>query len=185
MPQRCCIGGGNPYPSDSLASMCWPMIRPDPPVNVMECNAMSPYAPRPEIRWPVAEPWRRNVGQPRCGGEGRCQGDAQRCNSKYRYGVDDVGPCPSSTSCKSSYSCNPCPAECINPCPKSTDCNRITTRCFDWPKPKLGACPPENSNRDFRPPRPDLNRPDHQPEKCPTCKRILVDMECGPMGYNY
>merc|ERR1719383_165032 len=120
MPQRferCCPGRGNVAQTDSLASLCWPTIRQDPPVNVLEYGAMSPYAPRPGVSWPVAEPWRRNMTEPRCGGQGRCQGDPRKCNSKYRYGVDDVGQCPSATSCRESYSCNPCPAPCANPCP--------------------------------------------------------------------
>ncbi|XP_012943560.1 uncharacterized protein LOC106013145 [Aplysia californica] len=174
-----------PAPTDSLASMCWPLIQQSQPLRAVETSAMSPYAPAADVTWPVSEPWRRNLGQPRCGGAGRCQGDARRCNSKYRYGVDDVGQCPSASSCRSSFSCNPCPADCPNPCPDSRDCNRLTTRCFEWPKPKGGACPVEDSNRDFRPPRPDLNRHDTQPERCPTCNRVVVDMACGPMGYNY
>jgi len=179
-------GCSAPQREDSLASMCWPLIQQTEPVSLMKASACGPFAPTQDVKWPAPEPWRRNVGQPRCGGQGRCQGDARRCNSKYRYGVDDVGACPSDVSCRSSMSCNPCPQPCDNPCPVQNDCQRLTTRCLDWPlSAAVNAGPPHHAGLDARPPRPDLNNQDSQPSRCPTCKRLVVDMECGPLGYNY
>ncbi|CAL1540719.1 unnamed protein product [Lymnaea stagnalis] len=183
--EHCHVHRDVPKPSDSLASMCWPIINQQRPLTVLEKATLSRAPPRQDVSWPVSEPWRRNLGQPRCAGQGRCQGDPERCNSKYRYGVDDVGPCPSEESCKKSYCCAPCPPECPNPCPQNPGCNRLTTRCFEWPTPRRDLCPPVDANTDLRGKRANLNDQSQQPERCPTCKRIVVDMECGPLGYNY
>ncbi|XP_059145975.1 uncharacterized protein LOC131933195 [Physella acuta] len=183
--EHCHVHRDAPRPSDSLASMCWPIINQQRPLTVLEKAGLAKCPPRADVSWPVSEPWRRNLNEPRCGGQGRCQGDPQRCNSKYRYGVDDVGQCPTQQTCKKAYCCAPCPPECVQPCPNPPGCNRLTTRCFDWPIPKNEKCAPVNTNMDFRPPRADLNDQTVQPERCPTCKRIVVDMECGPLGYNY
>ncbi|KAK3724311.1 hypothetical protein RRG08_043307 [Elysia crispata] len=178
---------GNPRPMDSVSSLCWPITRQSQQLTVMDQTAMQPRPYQQEVRWPVSEPWRRNREQPRCEGEGRCQGDARRCDSKYRYGVDDVGPCQLDASCKSGYSDRPDKQNCQNPCLEApgAECQKRSSRCFEWPQPRRGLCPNEDNNADFRPKRANLNVEINQPERCPTCKRCVVDMACGPLGYNY
>ncbi|GFR96717.1 hypothetical protein ElyMa_002727000 [Elysia marginata] len=75
--------------------------------------------------------------------------------------------------------------ECQNPCEDTPGCERRTSRCFEWPQPRKSLCPNENTTADFRPKRANLNVEINQPERCPTCKRCVVDMECGPLNYNY
>ncbi|CAG5116370.1 unnamed protein product [Candidula unifasciata] len=166
-------------------NICWPVAYQPNQMPASGDVTFPRCIPEQEVSWPVSETWRRNKGQPRCAGPGTCQGDHQICNYKYQYGVDDVGPCPSEQSCKSSYCCAPCPPVCTYPCPAVPSCNRLTTRCFDWPLPQRERCAVTQSGFDLRPPRAALNVQDDQPERCPTCKRIVVDMACGPLGYNY
>lgn len=176
---------GRARPADSLTSMCWPITAHVQPMMVMDQSALNRRPYQEDVRWPLSQPWRRNLTQPRCEAEGLCQGDAKLCNSKYRYGVDDVGPCPSNSSCKNSYSCPPKNQQCPNPCEEAPGCHRSTSRCFEWPQPRKSICPNEETNADFRPKRANLNVAANQPERCPTCKRVVVDMECGPLNYNY
>ncbi|BFZ19887.1 hypothetical protein BsWGS_22926 [Bradybaena similaris] len=116
--EHCDIHRDAPKASDSLQSVCWPDVSKQQPVTIIEDPHLCSYPPKPEIRWPIYEPWRQNIQESRCEGQGRCQGDPQRCNSKYRYGAEVVCPAEDAAQKHDSQCCLHCPPACPKePCP--------------------------------------------------------------------